>query len=391
MNFFQGISMIDANTATVVGDKGAILRTTDGGVTWTSQKSGTTKPLRDVCFTDASTGTVVGLMSTVNGTADIPILRTTDGGATWVSQVSGTSWWLYGVSFTDANTGTVVGSRGTILRTSNGGDTWDTQTSGTTSDLYGVSFVDALTGTAVGVDGTILFTVNGGLSWIRSATVTDMTLWDVSFTDPKTGTAVGDLGTILRSEDDVQTAVMITGFCASPVTDGIELGWSLTADESIDGFQLIRSRSGHAGEYPITEQLIGSSERSYVDTTALPGNRYRYTLLVWASESGIIRSAPVEVERPPLAVRLFQNHPNPFNPTTTIRFVVPRASHVTLRVYSPAGKLVRTLVDRVLHSGTREAIWDGTNDIGNRVASGVYFCRLRVDRVYLSHKMILLK
>ena len=79
------------------------------------------------------------------------ILRTTNGGTTWTSQTSGTTNYLYGVSFTDANTGTAVGDYGTILRTTNGGTTWTSQTSGTTDDLYGVSFTDANTGTAVGV------------------------------------------------------------------------------------------------------------------------------------------------------------------------------------------------------------------------------------------------
>ncbi len=96
-----------------------------------------------VSFTDANTGTAVGFDGT--------ILRTTNGGTTWTSQTSGTTNHLYGVSFTDANTGTAVGVDGTILRTTNGGTTWTLQTSGTTNHLYGVSFTDANTGTAVGM------------------------------------------------------------------------------------------------------------------------------------------------------------------------------------------------------------------------------------------------
>jgi photosystem II stability/assembly factor-like uncharacterized protein len=90
-----------------------ILRTTDGGATWTPQSSGTTEFLEGVAFTDANTGTVVGSGGT--------ILRTADGGATWTRQSSGTTQFLYGISFTDANTGMVVGSGGTILRTTDGG------------------------------------------------------------------------------------------------------------------------------------------------------------------------------------------------------------------------------------------------------------------------------
>ena len=69
------------------------------------------------------------------------ILRTTDGGDTWTPQSSGTTNFLNGVSFVDANTGTAVGGEGTILRTTDGGDTWTPQSSGTTNALFGVSLV----------------------------------------------------------------------------------------------------------------------------------------------------------------------------------------------------------------------------------------------------------
>ena len=76
-------------------------------------------------FTDANNGTAVGECGT--------ILRTTNGGTTWTSQTSGTTNSLWGVSFTDANNGTAVGAYGTILRTTNGGTNWTSQTSGTTN------------------------------------------------------------------------------------------------------------------------------------------------------------------------------------------------------------------------------------------------------------------
>src|SRR6266851_4011468 len=104
---------VDPSTVVAVGDVGTILRTEDGGATWTLQSSGTSNPLLGVSFVDPNTGTAVGN----NGT----ILRTIDGGATWMPQSGGTSNTLWGVSFVDANTGTAVGDSGTILRTTDGG------------------------------------------------------------------------------------------------------------------------------------------------------------------------------------------------------------------------------------------------------------------------------
>lgn len=194
-----------------------------------------------------------------------------------------------------------------------------------------------------------------------------------------------------RWNEGAPTAVLITGFYASPVENGIALTWSLNADERIEGFRICRSRGDDTTERFLNEHLIDPAERRYVDKTALPGERYRYTLVVLGAECGEVRSFSVEAERPPLVLRLFQNHPNPFNPATSIRYTVPRKSHVAVDVYSSSGRLIRTLIDEVAPAGTGEVTWDGTNNAGVPVASGVYFCRLCVGKVTVSRKMLLLR
>src|SRR5262249_37258849 len=105
------VSVLDANTVIAVGDVGTVIKTTDGGETWTAQPptAGTPPTRHGVSYVDADTATAVGACGT--------ILRTTDGGATCASQTSGTTMNLSGVSFVNANTGTAVGAGGTILRT----------------------------------------------------------------------------------------------------------------------------------------------------------------------------------------------------------------------------------------------------------------------------------
>jgi hypothetical protein len=92
--------------------------------------------------------------------------------------------------------------------------------------------------------------------------------------------------------------------------------------------------------------------------------------------------------------RLGQNHPNPFNPTTRIPYVVGGESPrpVTLRIYDVAGRLVATLVDEIESPGGYEATWNGAGDGGEPVASGIYFYRLTVgaDGAF-TRKMLLLK
>jgi hypothetical protein len=89
---------------------------------------------------------------------------------------------------------------------------------------------------------------------------------------------------------------------------------------------------------------------------------------------------------------LSQNYPNPFNPTTTIEFALREQSKVTLRVYNVAGQLVRTLVDDVKAPGVvHTAIWDGRDNRGQSVSSGVYFYKLTSKNFVQTRKMVLLK
>ena len=198
VNWLYGVSFTDANIGMVVGDWGTILRTTNGGATWTSQPnpmSGVGNVLTSVSFTDANMGTAVGSGGS--------ILRTTDGGASWTSQSSGTTEWLQGVSFTDANTGTAVGSRGIILRTTDGGINWTSQANPyqyrVLSTLYGVFFTDFNKGITVGDRTPILRTTDGGATWTSQFCGTTNSLYGVCFTNANTGTVVGSFGTILRT------------------------------------------------------------------------------------------------------------------------------------------------------------------------------------------------
>ncbi len=93
----------------------------------------------------------------------------------------------------------------------------------------------------------------------------------------------------------------------------------------------------------------------------------------------------------PGAYRLAQNYPNPFNPVTTIKFDIREKGLVTLRIYNVAGQLVRTLVNGELDAGSYAEDWNGLNDEGAKVASGVYFYRLEAGVFESVKKMVLLR
>jgi hypothetical protein len=97
------------------------------------------------------------------------------------------------------------------------------------------------------------------------------------------------------------------------------------------------------------------------------------------------------VETTPAGPRLEQNHPNPFNPSTTIRFSVPRAGRAHLAVFNAAGMQVALLMDRVVEEGEHTVEWHGVDSQGSRVTSGIYFCRLVCEGRAYTRKMILLR
>jgi len=138
------------------------------------------------------------------------------------------------------------------------------------------------------------------------------------------------------------------------------------------------------------------------DYTA-PATDY-YGLVVFANRRGKIGSYTLRVSRAsgvtgidpepfaPERYALYQNAPNPFNPTTEIRYDVPSSGgHVRLRVYDVHGRLVRTLVDSEQAGGAKSLIWDARDDSGSLVATGVYFYRLDAPGFSETRKTVVMK
>ncbi len=93
----------------------------------------------------------------------------------------------------------------------------------------------------------------------------------------------------------------------------------------------------------------------------------------------------------PSDYKLEQNYPNPFNPSTTINYDLTKSSAVRLDIYNIIGQKVRTLINDVQSAGSWKVVWNGNDDFGVSVASGVYFYRLATPNVVLTRKMVLMK
>lgn len=96
-------------------------------------------------------------------------------------------------------------------------------------------------------------------------------------------------------------------------------------------------------------------------------------------------------DRLPNTFQLFQNYPNPFNPETNISYQLPEPGHVLLRIFNVTGQTVKTLINESQAVGSYTLSWNGLDDRGLPVASGVYFCHLQVGRFAQSRKMTLVR
>ncbi|MFQ6104912.1 MAG: FlgD immunoglobulin-like domain containing protein [Candidatus Glassbacteria bacterium] len=103
----------------------------------------------------------------------------------------------------------------------------------------------------------------------------------------------------------------------------------------------------------------------------------------------------VETPDPPKGIFISQNFPNPFNPSTAILLNIPGGSEekqkVNLIIYDLRGRVVKILIDNQLHAGSHKFIWDGKNEDGQKVSSGIYFCTLKSRDVTTTKKMVLIE
>lgn len=88
---------------------------------------------------------------------------------------------------------------------------------------------------------------------------------------------------------------------------------------------------------------------------------------------------------------LDQNYPNPFNPTTKIEFVLSKSGQVRVEIFNILGEKVKTLIDQHLKAGRQLVEWDGKDESGEEVASGIYFYRLQTDNFTETKKMVLMR
>jgi hypothetical protein len=177
--------------------------------------------------------------------------------------------------------------------------------------------------------------------------------------------------------------------------DGVWVRWRTGSETDVRAFRVHRAREGEPLA-ALEPDLEPESSHAYAfrDDITAPG-RYEYRIGEVGVDGGVTLHGAVTVviaARAPAHTMFAPAAPNPFNPTTTLRFDLARAGSVALDVYDAQGRHVRTLLRAGrAEVGPHHVVWDGRDDVGRLVASGVYHARLVAPDACLVQRLTLLK
>jgi len=144
--------------------------------------------------------------------------------------------------------------------------------------------------------------------------------------------------------------------------------------------------------FDLTEDVAINLHQQYeisIQPKADEAQTKRYKLVIGTEEFVLQNSENIPLI--PLEFELFQNYPNPFNATTTISFNLPKKKHVTIKIYNILGQKVKTLMDEEIRGGHHKLIWNGLNDHGNMISTGLYILRLQTKNNVAVKKLLLIK
>lgn len=436
------VCFVSSQEGWAVGYSGTILHTSDGGSTWEAQSSGSFASLQGVCFSDSLHGWVVGYGG--------EILHTQDGGQNWSPQDSGTGCRFFGVSCMDSLRAW-AGGTSSLVRTADGGSTWTLLNENVPDKWRNV--VATLVGTSTPSETYIVCGHYDSVSedpMVRApgaddnATGTTLVLEAASVL--KEFPFLSSIRFICFSGEE-QGLIGSDHYAADAHAAGDDIAGVLNFDMVGYGTPVIYLIGNSASEWlvdyctdvrdsfvtslglrkQINASMRWSDHASFWDRaySALCGIEVDYmtnpyyhstgdtvgnltisfvtdvTKLAVASLASLaaVDTANLSVPPqtvPPSQIALGKNYPNPFNPLTHIPFTLPattKSFNYVLAIFDPAGRIVRILEEG--QTGVTpiegETVWDGTDESGSSVASGVYLCSLRCGDESRATKVVLLR
>jgi len=380
------VFMINENTGYAAGNTGVILRTTNSGNNWSNIFGQTNYDALSVNFLNLNTGWIY-LKS--NSERDSTFfLKTTNNGVSWNKSFIDTNeipGGFINFQFINENTGFLADFY-KLRKTTNGGLNWSVLYD---SGATGVYFSNEQTGWIGRFNSGIWKTTDAGLNWIQQyGFMAHQYNTEFHFINDQTGFFAGGnpLGSLYRT------------------TSGGSNWDLLSVSYGVTGFSFPNINTGYVLSYGFWGYEIAKTTNTGVNWVIHSFNTYVYLRAIyfpsvntgWAvGGSGVIlktTSGGVTIGIQPISTEipndysLSQNYPNPFNPQTNIRFEIPDAAYVILKIYNSLGEEVTTLANEELRAGVYEVQFDASY-----LPSGMYYYRITARSYTQTKKMVLVK
>lgn len=365
-----GIDFPNNNYGWVAGTNGTVYKTTNSGETWFNQTITTTSLLWDMDFVDTLYGWIVGTGE--------KIFATTDGGNTWTEQFSGGGLGLYGVSFINRDLGIAAGTSGNTYYTTNGGITWNPANTPPGNTVWGVDYKQTATGSialAACASGYVYKSTDGGINWTAMPRYTISTFDDVCFSDAANAWIVGNSGLVLKYFEPGNVPVELVSFTLQNSAQGVLINWITATETNAKEFLLYRKRETEKSfsiihRVPASGNSLKEITYSFLDADNFGKVSYRLVqtdfdgtehILVDNKEINIVTSDDF---------LLLNNYPNPFNPETTLRFVLMTETVIKIELINSLGEIITEFPEELYPAGNHNVTVNFSN-----LGSGMYFAR----------------
>lgn len=390
---FYEIEFATSQIGYVCGYSGRIRKTTNGGNSWSNCTTGTGETFRWMDILDENTGYAVSGTSWNNSRK---LFKMTNGNNWSMIYDFGVSTVIEGMHFFDENTGVAVGktsNHGVIYKTYDGGINWEEKVNDTNGTFFRTLNFNGDRGFAGNQTGDIFQTNDAGETWeeesIPNAEVnlTAFDNGDYVFIGGSPGVVFRKLLEELSTENDILSFTIpqqiddtVIDNAAHTVHVNVPEGTNVTAltpSIEISDYATINPESGTPQDFTEPVEYTVTSENSDEQ--------------IWTVTVSLVTSS--ENNLPDSIIELNKNYPNPFNPSTTISFnlTAENAEGAKISIYNLRGQKIKKFDIRNLKLGMNKIDWNGDDENGNTVSSGIYLYKLKYGNYTSTKKMILMK